>query len=193
MRLITVPGYSLTTKKKIVKNMVLKSYAERLKVNNVSITDTALDLLMREYSVASGIRDVEKDIEKLLVRLIKKYNKYSDFCITEDIIREVLGSKRTLGLSDMGNKAAVPGQAMALGVSGYIGSCIAVQVTEDPYQKAEVEVSGLLKDACIYNLHCFFHKIRVNNPKTISSTPVKTIVYPMIKAILWIFPLPLYK
>ena len=152
MRLITVPGYSLTTKKKIVKNMVLESYAERLKVKNVSITDTALDLLMREYSVASGIRDVEKDIEKLLVRLIKKYNKYSDFFITEDIIREVLGSKRTLGLSDMGNKAAVPGQAMALGVSGYIGSCIAVQVAEDPYQKAEVEVSGLLKDACMESL-----------------------------------------
>ena len=88
MRLITVPGYSLTMKKKIVKNMVLKSYAERLKLKNVSITDTALDLLMREYSIAAGIRDVEKDIEKLLVRLIKNITNILIF-----VLRKILFEK----------------------------------------------------------------------------------------------------
>lgn len=152
MRLIAVDGYSLSEKKAIVKRAVLKNYEERLKIENASITDAAMDLLLREYSVASGIRDVEKDIEKLLIRTIKKENKYKDICITEEIVREVLGSKRTWGLNDMGSKMAIPGQVIALAVSGTIGSCIAIQVVQDPYQKEMVEISGLLKGSCLESL-----------------------------------------
>ena len=152
MRLITVSGYSMTEKRMIVKNAVLDKYMNLLKLENVFVTDEAMDLLMREYSITPGIRDAEKDVEKLLIRLIKTGKKRTGFCITEDIVREILGSKRTWGLNDMGNKKAVPGQALALAVSGHMGSCIAIQVVQDPYQKTPVEVSGLLKGSCLESL-----------------------------------------
>jgi ATP-dependent Lon protease len=152
MRIIPVAGYSLTEKEAIVRNSVIKKYTERLKLENVQISDEAMDVLLREYSVAPGIRDVEKDIEKLLIRMIKKEKKFEELCITEKTIREVLGSKRTWGLNDMGNKVAISGQAMALAVSGSIGSCIAIQVVQDPYQKDPVEISGLLQGSCLESL-----------------------------------------
>ena len=148
MRLISVDGYTITEKKEIAKNAVMKRFEERMGLENVSITDEALTLLMRDYAVNPGIRDLEKDIEKLFVSLIKRDRKMSGVCITEDDVHGILGYKRTMGLNDMGNRTPVPGQAIALAVSGSMGSCIAIQVVKDPYQKAEVEVSGLMEGSC---------------------------------------------
>lgn len=152
MRLITVEGYTIAEKKEIARNTVIKKYADTLGLQNVSITDGALTLLMHEYSVTPGVRDLEMDIEKLLVRIIKRDNKLEDIQITEDDVREVLGCKRTLGINDMGNKEAVPGQAIALAVAGSMGLCIAIQVVEDPYQTGNIEVSGLMKESCLESL-----------------------------------------
>lgn len=152
IRIVEVSGYSLSEKKQIAKNAVLNKMAERFRVNNLSITDDALELLLREYAVMPGIRDLERDMEKLLIRMIKNEKNCDNLCISVDTIREVLGSKRSLVLDDKGSKCAVPGQAMALAVSGNIGSCIAIQVVQDPYQKDAVETSGLLRGSCLESL-----------------------------------------
>ena len=152
MRLITVDGYTLSDKAEIARNAIIKKYEDSMGLKNVKITDNAMKILTHEYAVTPGVRDLEMDIEKLLVGIIKRDKKLNDIQIKEEDIREILGCKRTLGLSDMGNKTAIPGQAIALAVSGSIGSCIAIQVVEDPYQTSEVETSGLMKESCLESL-----------------------------------------
>ena len=152
MRIIFLDGYTMKEKKEIVKQSVLKKYEERMHLQNASITEDALNLLLREYSISPGIRDVEKDVEKLLIRMIKKNNTQKNLQITQKTVRDVLGSKRTLGMNDKGNKEAIPGQAMALGVRGSVGNCIAIQCVEDPYQRQSVEVSGLMMGSCLESL-----------------------------------------
>lgn len=148
MRVIFVDGYTISDKKEIARNAVMKRFRERMGLEKATISDEALTLLMRDYAVTPGIRDLEMDIEKLFVRMIKKEEKMSEISITEADVRRILGYRKTLGLNDMGNKRPIPGQAIALAVSGNMGSCIAIQVVEDPYQKENVEVSGLMEGSC---------------------------------------------
>lgn len=152
MRLIKVDGYTISEKSEIARNSIIKKYEHSMGLKNVSITDDALSLLMQGYSVAPGVRDLEMDIEKLIVRIYKRDHSVENIQITEKDVRDALGSKRTLGMNDMGNKTAIPGQAIALAVAGNIGSCIAIQCVEDPYQTCDLEVSGLMKGSCLESL-----------------------------------------
>lgn len=137
-------------KKQIILNYIVPKTASIYNLEKITIEDEALNILVDEYSVSLGVRDCEKDIDRVIIHKIQAADR--DVCkvvINSEDIRDSLGYKRTDGLYDVPTgEEMLPGQAQALGVSGNYGSCFAIQTMINEYQKDEVKVTGLPEGSC---------------------------------------------
>lgn len=152
MKVIKCESYSSYDKKQIVKNYVACKIAKTYGLERINISDEALDLLVDEYSISLGVRDCEKDLDRIVVRKARENGgkfTHDSVEIGVDDVRIALGSNRLRGLNDIpkGEKI-LPGQAQALAVSGNYGSCFAIQTMINEYQDEPVIVTGLPEGSC---------------------------------------------
>jgi ATP-dependent Lon protease len=108
MHVIHCSGYTAEEKKIILTQYVWPQLLERIKMNEVSLSDDAIKFLISEYSKEEeGVRTLMRAVESLLTRInllriadeptAKSYKFYTKILtITTDVARHILGDMSTV-------------------------------------------------------------------------------------------------
>lgn len=147
MEVISIPGYTVQEKIAIAKRHLVPRQASQngLTTADVSISDAALELLIRGYTREAGLRNLEREIGSVCRKLARRKaeGKKGPFKVTPAMTEKLLGAPRFL---DDEREAALPsGVALGLAWTPYGGEVLNVEVA--PMKgKGKLILTGQLGD-----------------------------------------------
>jgi ATP-dependent Lon protease len=132
MEVIRLDGYTEDEKVAIARDHLLGRQVERngLKLEEVEITDAALRAIVNDYTREAGVRNLEREIGKLLRKVATKVAGGGvDAPVTVDSgdLREYLG--RPKFFFEAAERTSVPGVATGLAVTGTGGDVLFIEAT----------------------------------------------------------------
>ena len=132
MEIVSLDGYTEDEKLAIARNHLLARQTERngLSSGEVDITDGALRKIIAEHTREAGVRNLEREIGKVLRKAATKVaagEVTSPLVVDEDAIGSYLGRARFH--FEMAERTAVPGVATGLAVTGVGGDVLFVEAT----------------------------------------------------------------
>jgi ATP-dependent Lon protease len=154
MELVTLDGYTEDEKLTIARDHLLPRQLERagLQPDEVSISDDALRRLATEYSREAGVRELERQIARILRKvtaaaaLSSSEGAGSPVTVGPDDLRGYLGRPRHT--PETAERTAVPGVATGLAVTGAGGDVLFVEASlaETGTGSTELRLTGQLGD-----------------------------------------------
>ena len=148
IEVIRLAGYVLEEKVEIAKQyLVPKQLREAgFEDNDIQFTDAALKRIIDKYAREAGVRNLEKQIRKIIrkVTLQEAENQEVDFQIDEEDIEELLGKPifRTEKLYD----EPVPGVVLGLAYTPLGGATLYVEATGIKSENGSFKQTGQLGD-----------------------------------------------
>jgi ATP-dependent Lon protease len=148
MEVIRFDGYTTSEKVAIARGYLWPRQLERngLRPEEVEISDEQLNTLAIEYTREAGVRQLERDLGKVLRKTatrIASDKATAPVVIDLDAIRDALGRQRFFQESAI--RTAVPGVATGLAVTGAGGDVLFVEATSMP-GKPGLTLTGQLGD-----------------------------------------------
>jgi ATP-dependent Lon protease len=130
MEVIRFDGYTVEEKVAIGRDYLVKRQRERngLREDEVVISDDVLRLVVSEYTREAGVRQLERELGKLLRKTATKVASGSTEApidIDVDAVREALGKQKVF--QEAAARTAVPGVATGLAVTGTGGDVLFVE------------------------------------------------------------------
>jgi ATP-dependent Lon protease len=132
MEVINFDGYTTDEKAAIARGYLWPRQRERngLREDEVSISDSELETIVREYTREAGVRQLERELGKLLRKTatqIAAGQREAPVVIDLDAIRDALGRQRFF--QESVERTAVPGVATGLAVTGTGGDVLFIEAT----------------------------------------------------------------
>src|SRR4051812_2793420 len=132
MEIIRLDGYTEEEKVAIARDHLLERQLSRngLSADEVTLTDDALRVIVGDYTREAGVRNLEREIGKLLRKVATKVaNKSTETPITvvEGDVREHLGRQKFF--FEAAERTSVPGVATGLAVTGVGGDVLFIEAT----------------------------------------------------------------
>jgi ATP-dependent Lon protease len=132
MEVIRFDGYTTDEKGSIARDYLWPRQRERsgLLDEEVSISDSVLELIVSQYTREAGVRQLERELGKLLRKTATKLTTgkaEAPVEIDEAAIRDALGRQRFF--QEAAERTAVPGVATGLAVTGTGGDVLFVEAT----------------------------------------------------------------
>jgi ATP-dependent Lon protease len=132
MEVINFDGYTTDEKVAIARGYLWPRQRERngLREEEVSIADEALETIVGEYTREAGVRQLERELGKLLRKTatqIASGERTAPVEIDLDAIRDALGRQRFF--QESVERTAVPGVATGLAVTGTGGDVLFIEAT----------------------------------------------------------------
>jgi ATP-dependent Lon protease len=132
MELIRLDGYIEEEKIAIARDHLLRRQLDRngLHIHEVEVTDEALRAVARDYTREAGVRNLEREIGKVLRKAATKLaggELTPPIRIDEQEVREYLG--RPKFFFEAAERTSVPGVATGLAVTGFGGDVLFVEAT----------------------------------------------------------------
>jgi ATP-dependent Lon protease len=132
MEVIRFDGYTVDEKVAIARAYLWPRQRERngLREDEVEITDELLEVVVSEYTREAGVRQLERELGKLLRKLATKVAAASvetPVHVTLEMVREGLGRQRFF--QEAAERTALPGVATGLAVTGTGGDVLFVEAT----------------------------------------------------------------
>src|SRR5919106_287342 len=132
MEVIRLDGYTEDEKIAIARDHLLERQVERngLKPDEVEITDEALRAIVNDYTREAGVRNLEREIGKLLRKVATKVtgdSVESQVRVDADDLREYLGRQKFF--FEAADRTSVPGVATGLAVTGTGGDVLFIEAT----------------------------------------------------------------
>ena len=148
MEVIRFDGYTVDEKVAIARGYLWPRQQERagLHEDEVSIEDTGLELIVSQYTREAGVRQLERELGKLLRKTattVASGTAQPPISIGEEAIRKALGRQRFY--QESAERTAVPGVATGLAVTGTGGDVLFVEATKMPGKDGLV-LTGQLGD-----------------------------------------------
>ncbi|MGN8913749.1 endopeptidase La [Anaerofustis butyriciformans] len=147
MEVIEIPGYMPKEKVEIAKKHLIKKELEAhgLTKDNLKFTPAALDKIVSDYTLESGVRQLERLIAKICRKCAKKIvlNEDEKIEVTVKNLHEYLG-KELITFNKQSNKKYV-GKVTGLAYTSYGGDTLKIEavLTEG---KGRIELTGNLGD-----------------------------------------------
>lgn len=151
MEVIEIPSYTETDKKSIAKNFLIPKLLTKYNLTKEQLIfeDDSIQIIITDYTWEAGIRNLEKEIEKIILKFTTKLNEgeLKSENITTEKVREYLGKPK---ISDLTFEAdySVPG--VVNGLSAYQekggGNVLPIEVIFFPSNKEEIIITGNLKE-----------------------------------------------
>ena len=134
MEIIRFDGYTVDEKVAIARNYLWKRQRERngLLDDEVEISDELLELVVSEYTREAGVRQLERELGKLLRKTATRIaagQVEAPVALGLDDMRDALGRQRFF--QEAAERTAVPGVATGLAVTGTGGDVLFVEATGD--------------------------------------------------------------
>jgi ATP-dependent Lon protease len=131
MEVIRFDGYTVDEKLAIARGYLWPRQVERngLEAEEVEIDDALLERIVREYTREAGVRQLERELGKLLRKAATKVagGAEAPIDIDEPFVRDALGRQRFF--QEAAERTAVPGVATGLAVTGTGGDVLFVEAT----------------------------------------------------------------
>ncbi|MFN2629255.1 MAG: endopeptidase La [Gaiellaceae bacterium] len=131
MEVIRFDGYTVEEKLAIARGYLWPRQVERngLRADEVAVADAMLRLVIAEYTREAGVRQLERELGKILRRVATKVASGGEGLVTVDLeaVREALGRQRFY--QEAAERTAVPGVATGLAVTGTGGDVLFVEAT----------------------------------------------------------------
>ena len=133
MEVIHFDGYTVDEKVAIARDYLWPRQRERngLLEDEVEISDGVLELVVSDYTREAGVRQLERELGKLLRKTATKIaagKESAPFVVDEAAVRDALGRQRFY--RETAERTAVPGVATGLAVTGTGGDVLFVEATE---------------------------------------------------------------
>lgn len=131
LEIISLPGYTQQEKLAIARKYILPKQLKEngLKENELIISDTCLEKIIREYTREAGLRNMEREIGSLCRKVARKKaeGKKPPFRITTNKIEKFLGIPRFI--DDDTEKTLPPGVALGLAWTPAGGEILYIEVS----------------------------------------------------------------
>jgi ATP-dependent Lon protease len=132
MEVIRLDGYTEDEKVAIARDHLLGRQLERNGLNRdeVEVTDEALRVIVGDYTREAGVRNLEREIGKLLRKVATKVatgGVDAPITVDEADVREYLGRQRFF--FEAADRTSVPGVATGLAVTGTGGEVLFIEAT----------------------------------------------------------------
>src|SRR5580658_4962718 len=130
MEVIRLDGYTEEEKLSIARNHLLRRQLERnaLRPDEVEVTDEALRAITADYTREAGVRNLEREIGRLLRKVATKLvSKEVTAPVVVDDVRPYLGRPRFF--FEAADRTTVPGVATGLAVTGTGGDVLFIEAT----------------------------------------------------------------
>jgi ATP-dependent Lon protease len=147
MEIIRFDGYTTDEKVAIARGYLWPRQRERngLREEEVAITDVVLETVISDYTREAGVRQLERELGKLLRKTATRIASASVEAPVEldlDAVRDALGRQRFY--REAAERTAVPGVATGLAVTGTGGDVLFVEATASKGDK--LVLTGQLGD-----------------------------------------------
>jgi ATP-dependent Lon protease len=148
MEVIRFDGYTVAEKTAIARDYLWPRQRERngLLADEVTISDQLLGLVVSEYTREAGVRQLERELGKLLrgaATRIASGEKAQPIVLDADALRETLGRQRFF--QESVERTAIPGVSTGLAVTGTGGDVLFIEATAMEGDKGLV-LTGQLGD-----------------------------------------------
>jgi ATP-dependent Lon protease len=148
MEIVTLDGYTEDEKVAIARDHLLSRVRERsgLTADEVEVTEAALRELATGYTREAGVRDLERQIGRVLRKVATKVATGSvelPVRIDVDDVRPLIGRRRFT--DEVSERTSVPGVATGLAVTGLGGDVLFVEATTMPGEPG-LTLTGQLGD-----------------------------------------------
>jgi ATP-dependent Lon protease len=138
MEVIGFDGYTVAEKVAIARDYLLPRQLERngLREGEVTVSDELLRTLVDEYTREAGVRQLERELGKLLRKTATQVasrpetDPHEPIAIDLDAIRDALGRQKVF--PEAAARTAVPGVATGLAVTGTGGDVLFVEANSMP-------------------------------------------------------------
>jgi len=132
MEVIRFDGYTVDEKVAIARGYLWPRQRDRagLLESEVSIDDATLELVVSQYTREAGVRQLERELGKLLRKIatgIASGSSAAPIAADEAAVRDALGRQRFF--QEAAERTAVPGVATGLAVTGTGGDVLFVEAT----------------------------------------------------------------
>ena len=165
MEIIEVPGYTPQEKLNIAKKYLFPRLVKKngLEKYDISMSDDALLSIAEEYSREAGVRNYEKDLDKVLrklsLKVIEKDYDESTFSIRKEDVEKYLGQPRF----DLSSKvvADVAGTAVGLAWTNLGGDVLLIEAEAVPGHeefKLTGQLGDVMKESCNIALSTVKHE-----------------------------------
>jgi len=150
MEVIRLDGYTEDEKVSIARYHLLARQRERhgLREDEVSVTDDALRLVVGDYTREAGVRNLERELGKVLRKVATKLasgDAEAHVSVDAGDVRGYLGRQKFF--FEAAERTAVPGVATGLAVTGFGGDVLFIEATrEEDADKDGLTLTGQLGD-----------------------------------------------
>ena len=133
MEVIRFDGYTVDEKVAIARGYLWPRQRDRagLRDEEVTIEDASLELIVSQYTREAGVRQLERELGKLLRKVATKVASggvETPIVIDDEAARDALGRQRFY--QEAAERTAVPGVATGLAVTGTGGDVLFVEATK---------------------------------------------------------------
>ncbi len=155
MEVIRFDGYTTAEKTAIARDYLWPRQTERngLRPDEVTIPDAVLETIVAEYTREAGVRQLERELGKLLRKLAVEVAAGSGEEVSSSVPRKLVTADdvtRALGRQKVWQEAAartaVPGVATGLAVTGAGGDVLFVEASAMPGATGRLTLTGQLGD-----------------------------------------------
>jgi ATP-dependent Lon protease len=148
MEVIAFDGYTTAEKEAIARGYLLPRQLQRngLEAGEVELSDTVLRSVIAEYTREAGVRQLERELGKLLRGAATRIASGADerpIAIDADAVHEALGRQRFF--QESVERTAIPGVSTGLAVTGTGGDVLFIEATAMEGDKGLV-LTGQLGD-----------------------------------------------
>ncbi len=132
MEVIRLDGYTEDEKVTIARHHLLRRQLERtgLRAEEVEVSDDALRVISADYTREAGVRNLEREIGRLLRKVA---TKLASATVTAPVVVDALDVRSWLGrprfFFEAADRTSVPGVATGLAVTGTGGDVLFVEAT----------------------------------------------------------------
>jgi ATP-dependent Lon protease len=151
MEVIRFDGYTVAEKIAIARDYLWPRQRERngLREDEVVVGDDILKLVVSEYTREAGVRQLERELGKLLRKTATKIASdpaVAPVTVDVDAVREALGRQKVF--QEAAARTAVPGVATGLAVTGVGGDVLFVEANgmKSPRSQGGLTLTGQLGD-----------------------------------------------
>ena len=162
MEIIRFDGYTVDEKVAIARDYLWPRQRERngLREDEVSVADVVLATITSEYTREAGVRQLERELGKLLRKTatqIVSGSLEAPVAVDAELVRDALGRQRFY--QESAERTAVPGVATGLAVTGTGGDVLFVEATSMKGKDGLV-LTGQLGDVMKESAHIALSYVR---------------------------------
>ena len=147
MELVRLDGYTEQEKLEIGRKHLLPRQLERngLDASEAVVTDAALNLIISDYTREAGVRNLEREMGKVLRKVATKLDSKkaeSPLSVDSADVKEYLGKKKFE--YEVAERTSVPGVATGLAVTGTGGDVLFIEASAIDGDKGGLTLTGQL-------------------------------------------------